>query len=165
MDPTLIFGLDTKLFSGLEDEKEQSLVKGDHNEEVQTLTIYRGHSESKPQHSHQHSHQHGHGCECASPARTLTSNDDSHGLEEELLIEALNVLPKESIWRVKGFIRFSSGETKILNWAFGRYELTPYASDEQQAVPSVKVTVMGQRGEMKRFAQRFADKLSAELSK
>jgi G3E family GTPase len=160
VDPTFIFGLDTKLFSGLDNEYERSLV-GDHNEEVQTMTVYKGLSESKPWHLHEH----GHGCGCTIiPAGTLMSEVDSHGLEQEVLLDALKSLPSESIWRVKGFVRFSSGETNILNWAFGRHDLTSYIVDEQQELPTVKLTVMGQRGEMKRFAQKFANKLGAELS-
>jgi len=137
VDPAVIFGLDTKLFSGLENEHKHGPLVGDHNEEVQTATVYRGPPKTKPWHSHEH----GSSCECV----------------------ALKLLPKESIWRVKGFVRFSSGEAKILNWAFGRHELTSYIIDEQHEIPTAKLTVMGQRGEMKRFVHKFANKLGAEI--
>jgi len=151
--------LDTKLFSGLENEHKHGPLVGDHNEEVQTATVYRGPPKTKPWHSHEH----GSSCECVAPARTFTSEIDSHGLEQEFLLDALKLLPKESIWRVKGFVRFSSGEAKILNWAFGRHELTSYIIDEQHEIPTAKLTVMGQRGEMKRFVHKFANKLGAEI--
>lgn len=158
VDPNLIFGLDSKLFS---DAKEQEKWKQDHNEEVQTMTVHIG---TTSVHNHDGCDGH-HNCEGQDFAHGHPASTESVEITEASLDAALALLPKESVWRVKGFVRFSpSGDTKILNWAFGRYELSNHITDQIHIIPPIKLTVMGQRGEMKRFAKRFADKLGAELS-
>ncbi|KIP11068.1 hypothetical protein PHLGIDRAFT_28183 [Phlebiopsis gigantea 11061_1 CR5-6] len=81
----------------------------------------------------------------------------------DVLSDALGKLSKESVWRVKGFLRTSVG-TCILNWAFGRYELVDTSSpDVMSDQETVKLTVMGERGEVKRQARKLAMALSAEI--
>ena len=120
-------------------------------------------------------------------------------LDEPTLSAALRLLPKESVYRVKGFIRFaatappmtatdtdaddandSEDEARrqwwILNWAFGRWELVRAstssfsgagsATDEDEDGDErgvVRLTVMGERGEVRRKAKRFAEALGAAV--
>ena len=82
---------------------------------------------------------------------------DSDGIEEERLIEALHSLPRECVWRAKGFIRLRDGRWVIVNWAFGRYELKDFCDVDMTGV--VRMTVMGSRGEVRGPAGRFGEML------
>ena len=82
---------------------------------------------------------------------------DSDGIEEERLIEALHSLPRECVWRAKGFIRLRDGRWVIVNWAFGRYELKDCCDVDMTGV--VRMTVMGGRGEVRGPAGRFGEML------
>lgn len=65
---------------------------------------------------------------------------------------------------MKGFVRTEKG-LMILNWAFGRYELTKAPSaDVLGADEVVKLTAMGERGEVKRAARKLAEALGAGIS-
>ena len=161
VDPSLIFGLDTKLFS----DPSQLVQDGSHNDEVQTLTVWRGGSSLHPpsctcQEHHDETHAVDNTC------------SDEPVLTEALLTSALAALPKESIWRVKGFVRLVSQNCGpsgvfIVNWAFGRLELTPRAAIERNSSmepePEVLLTVMGERGEMKRHTTKFAKEIGASV--
>lgn len=163
VDPTLIFGLDTKLFSN----PSEHVQDGSHNEEVQTLTIRRGFS-VHPQNcacngSHTHSEINGH------------DGADPLVLDAARFSSALSTLPKDSIWRVKGFVRLTSPDGTsttefIVNWAFGRLELTPRVISDgdtdgsgPEVMPDVLLTVMGERGEMRRSTLQFAKAIGAEV--
>ena len=88
--------------------------------------------------------------------------DGTNGVERSLLLDALSSLSKESIWRVKGFVRLlPENQVHILNWAFGRYELE--LCNTQHIFPVIKITIMGKRGEMKRLVHRFAEKFGASV--
>lgn len=99
------------------------------------------------------------------------SHDDHHvhkmdgaeeGLERDAVDDALGALSKESIWRVKGFIKLKGSGVYILNWAFGRFELTPMLeiSGENEVV---RLTVMGEHGEVKRAIRKLCTSLGAEV--
>lgn len=68
-------------------------------------------------------------------------------LTVETLEAFLKTMPKEDIYRIKGFIRTADNTLYILNHAFGRHTLTPVEHSETlegtQSI-QVKVTVMGQ---------------------
>ncbi|KAI6147019.1 CobW/HypB/UreG, nucleotide-binding domain-containing protein [Pisolithus thermaeus] len=156
VDPNLIFGVDSKLFK---DKSDESVVVN-HHEEVQTITIFRGHPRALP-----HTHSHGASdCRCCSVAEPLgeVSQDGllpSDAVEETLLRSALGGVSKESVWRVKGLVRFQGG-LYILNWAFGRYDLTKVdVSDMDGTV--IRLTVMGERGEVRKSVDRFCNELQA----
>ncbi|EIN04959.1 cobW-domain-containing protein [Punctularia strigosozonata HHB-11173 SS5] len=142
VDPNLIFGLDTKLFSETESQKTPFAMEATHNDEVETVTIYRGDASNLPGHAHQH---------------------DDH---EKTLLDALSSVSKETVWRVKGFVLLESGR-HILNWAFGRYDLILMKDDttttDREAGVIVKLTVMGERGEVKRASRKLAAALEADL--
>ena len=82
-------------------------------------------------------------------------------IPEATLTSALAALSRESVWRVKGFVDLEGKGPHILNWAFGRYDLVPTTTTS--ASSGVKLTVMGERGEMKRAARKLAAALGAEL--
>ncbi|KAI8887335.1 cobW-domain-containing protein [Backusella circina FSU 941] len=59
----------------------------------------------------------------------------------------LKTMPKEDIYRIKGFIRLDEGKLFIVNHAFGRWTLTPVENEDtldNTKDVQVKVTVMGQ---------------------
>jgi hypothetical protein len=87
---------------------------------------------------------------------------DSDGIEQETLIEALQSLTRESVWRAKGFIKLRDGRWLIVNWAFGRYELKDFLGVDMTGV--VRMTVMGSRGEVRGPAGKFAKMLGSVLS-
>lgn len=153
VDPNLIFGLDSKLF---EKESEQPLES--HHDEVETVTIYKGSGFVSHNHLHDHehhSHQH--------HEVTQESCTSTEPLREDTLRDALSKLSKEIVWRVKGFVRTEKG-IQILNWAFGRYDLMDFAStDVLSDLDVVKLTVMGERGEVKRAGRRLAEALGGRL--
>jgi len=55
----------------------------------------------------------------------------------------------------------------ILNWAFGRWELVsapaPGTSADEDEDGVVRLTVMGERGEVQRYAKRLAEALGATV--
>lgn len=158
VDPNLLFGVDTKLFQ--ESGRETSALGGEiHHDEVQTVTLFRGSGTT------------GHLCHDEACTDNHTPNTAVHGgsdgvspIEIGVLREALGAVSKETVWRIKGFVRLESG-VHILNWAFGRYELTPCGKDEEPALGyAVRLTVMGERGEVKRSINKFSSALGAVTS-
>lgn len=150
----LLFSLDSKLF-----REPLPMAVSDHDREVQTFTILKG--VQGPVH-----------CRCGSEGCGEEGHDhleaqpdgiyENKGLERSLLLDALRSLSKESIWRVKGFVRLlPENQVYILNWAFGRYELD--SCDTQNAFVVMRLTVMGRRGEMKRLVYRFSEKLGGNV--
>ncbi|PIL29877.1 transporter [Ganoderma sinense ZZ0214-1] len=155
VDPSVVMGIDSKLFQN----PEERPTDAPHHDEVETVTICQG---GQVDHVHHGGCNDGHcgrnhGNDLERPAA-----DASLPLSQECLMESLKMLSKETVWRVKGFVRLESGY-HILNWAFGRYELIP-----TEAVPEdidrVKLTVMGERGEVKRAARKMAEKLAADVA-
>lgn len=152
VDPNLLFGIDSKLFTN----GPADMVAKDHHDEVQTITVLRKASEPLP-------HGEVHNLEDCPRSGDLQKVDSSlDGMEESLLRSALERLFKEVVWRVKGFVRLR-GRLYILNWAFGRYDLTevhpPDMSDD-----NVRLTVMGERGEVKKAVREFCRELRAEVA-
>ncbi|KAI0090237.1 cobW-domain-containing protein [Irpex rosettiformis] len=154
VDPNLIFGLDSKLF-----EKESEGPLESHHDEVETVTIYKGAGTLPHGHLHdnkKHSHPH----------HEVTQESSSGIVEpllENILRVALSKVSKETIWRVKGFVRTEKG-VHILNWAFGRYDLTSLGQpDGLSELDVVKLTMMGERGEVKRAGRKLAEALGGSM--
>lgn len=159
VDPDLLFGVDTKLFQDL--HRETSILGEEiHHDEVQTLTLSKGSGTPCVA---------GHSCrdeDCkdSHPLETIVDvdGDGVSTIDEGLLRDALGMVSKETVWRIKGFVRLGNG-VYILNWAFGRYELTPCRKDSEPAQGyAVRLTVMGERGEVKRSIKRFSSTLGVE---
>lgn len=164
--PSLIFGLDSKLW--LDPPTEADNAHADHHAaEVETATIHRGVS-ARPK-----------AASCDSPACDHSAHAPASTLPlplltEESLAAALSVLPKESVYRVKGFVRLS-GVMFILNWAFGRWDVVrvkdEHLSEKRvgsgdgpsvEADDDVLLTMMGEPGEVKRkWAPKLAERLTA----
>jgi len=153
VSPSLIFGLDSKLYlnpSSLSTQPE-------HNDEVETVTLLRNAS-IDCKHSHDHNHTHLHDAACMT---------DGSPLRQDVLANALTSLSKDAVWRVKGFVCFTEDDTLyILNWAFGRYDLTPFVGriSSLNRPNSVQLTVMGARGEVKQYASKLANVIGAKLA-
>jgi len=176
--PDVIFGLETKLFLdngyGNLNDADRTAMTSHSDEEVETVTIYRGSAGEDRQKLHKHAHD-GSQCDCAQrvPGNAET---DWHGvaadlgtvIDKEVLERALTELSRELIWRVKGFVCLrddnSNGgvQVNILNWAFGRYDLTPFKS-ELAGSEVVRLTAMGERGEVRRGIRRFSASLGAKV--
>ncbi|EGN98993.1 hypothetical protein SERLA73DRAFT_181764 [Serpula lacrymans var. lacrymans S7.3] len=158
VDPNVLFGLDTKLFMDNEQYGEHFTGLDHHHDEVETVTLYRG--------SDNH-HTHCAGCECDGDSKISTSSgEESHqapdSIQEEVLREALETLSKETVWRVKGFVRLTTG-IYILNWAFGRFDLTQTKAVDHISGASIRWTVMGERGEVKRAVRKICQVLLVEI--
>ena len=135
VDPSLIFGLDTKLFSTSPQMEIAERLNGHHHQaethhdEIETATIILSGLE---------------------------------GVSRLAIDQALSMLPKDRIYRVKGFITFVNEHAVILNWAFGRSEIVPYDGDGRTVEDTVRVTMMGERGEVKnQWAKKFAEAIGA----
>ncbi|CCO28535.1 hypothetical protein BN14_02530 [Rhizoctonia solani AG-1 IB] len=151
----LLFGLDSKQFLDLPTHSDEN-----HHDEVETATVCRG---VHLPHTHTHTHTHD-----RTPSHDEALPETAAPLTRDLLSEALGRLPKDSIYRVKGFVRFRGEDPiEILNWAFGRFDLVPCTTSAearyQLGPDELLFTVMGARGETKRFARRFAQSLGARL--
>lgn len=166
VDPALIFGIETTLF--LEGTKLLLESSPTHNEEVETVTISRGVFHRGSHHNHAHGKR---GCGWNSSSPPSVQTEDSHvpgptdgGIEREELIAALNKLSKESTWRVKGFVRLRGAGMYILNWAFGRFELTRLTNSAgTETYGAMQLTVMGERGEVRRAIRKFCVAMDATI--
>lgn len=134
-----------------------------HNDEVETVTLYRGTLAGR-RHLHDHSEA---DCDCHLPGGVEEQQPPDHegksdSVDSESLTTALNALSKETVWRVKGFVRLTGKGVHILNWAFGRFELTRLEGnpDEEE---TVRITVMGERGEVKRAIRMFCALIGCEI--
>ncbi|ELU37400.1 cobW domain-containing protein [Rhizoctonia solani AG-1 IA] len=155
----LLFGLDSKQFLDLPTHSDEN-----HHDEVETATLFRGiHLPHAHTHDHGHNHDHGH-----SHDEPSTRVEADAPLTRDQLTDALGRLPKDSIYRVKGFVRFRDQDPiEVLNWAFGRFDLVPCNTSTDvryQLCPGqLLFTVMGARGDTKRFARRLGQSLGARL--
>ncbi|KAG0708080.1 CobW/HypB/UreG, nucleotide-binding domain-containing protein [Suillus ampliporus] len=144
VDPNVLFGIDSKLF-------KDPVARGseDYHDEVKTLTAYRGFLPTC------HNHEHHDRESCISH----TEVDVDRGMLES----ALASLNKESVWRVKGFIRLDSA-IWILNWAFGRYDLALLKGDASfMQDASIRLTIMGDKYELNRKPIMAVKKFCADL--
>ncbi|OAX36231.1 cobW-domain-containing protein [Rhizopogon vinicolor AM-OR11-026] len=131
VDPNVLFGIDTKLFM-------DPVTQGskDNHDEVKTLTVYRGFLPIC------HDHEHHDKDSCISREEV--------NVDRGILESALASLNKDSVWRVKGFVRLDSA-IWILNWAFGRYDLTLFKGDSSfMRDASIRLTIMGDKYELNR---------------
>ncbi|KDR76393.1 hypothetical protein GALMADRAFT_226086 [Galerina marginata CBS 339.88] len=138
VDPELIFGLQSKLFLSKSGGNEGEVE----HDEVETVNL--GRAGIIEHHHHHDTHE---------IDSHLDKIDDSESaIEKAKLIEALGLLSRDTIWRVKGFVRLDDGKWYILNWAFGRYELSEYTVED---VGKTRLTVMGARGDVRRALAQF----------
>ncbi|KAH0833135.1 hypothetical protein J3R83DRAFT_12132 [Lanmaoa asiatica] len=137
VDPNLLFGVDTKLF---QDSQRETGIFGQeiHHDEVQTVTLSKGSGISRVTGHLSHDGA----CNDCHPLDATGRGCEVSAIDEGLLRNALGSVSKETVWRIKGFVRLENG-LYILNWAFGRYELTPYGKGEEPAEGyAIRLTVM-----------------------
>lgn len=161
VDPGLIFGLDSKLFL---DPSASLPADAVHNDEIQAVTIrsddlpfsHNGLSCSTDSSCHHHDQ---------TPAISHSTTPSLPPLTADGFSSILAEMPKEVVWRIKGFVQLDSpssvGSTYVVNWAFGRSDLTPFMQTEGERKPRILLNVMGERGEVMRYARRLAQKLGA----
>ncbi|KAI9480700.1 MAG: CobW/HypB/UreG, nucleotide-binding domain-containing protein [Benjaminiella poitrasii] len=120
ISPDLVFGLDTQLFKvGYEKNHtlEESVFDPKHQEnEVDLIQILQS-----------------------------TAENDSF-LTTEQFESFLKTMPKEDIYRIKGFVRLDDGKLAIVNHAFGRWTITPVENEDtldNTKDVQVRITVMG----------------------
>ncbi|PVF93350.1 cobW-domain-containing protein [Serendipita vermifera] len=162
VDPSLIFGIDSKLFTSKDNIGENFK---NHHDEIETLTLWNG-DPSKAAHLHRHDEQ------CKHSHQEADTVAPREPIDRSTLTAALASLKKDSIYRVKGFVRIKEGnETHtvyILNWAFERFDLSPVHIQGDKPLLAegidLQFTVMGERGEVQRKARLFADKLGANIN-
>jgi len=140
VDPGLIFGLQSKLFLS---EPEAQVT----HDEVETLTLGTRGIVEKHQHHHHTSNE-----------VVTTHEHNVEPVKKDKLLNAMQVLPRDTIWRVKGFVKLEEGGWHILNWAFGRYELQ-ICSEEPSHPDIIWMTVMGSRGDVRRGVAKFVSML------
>lgn len=186
VEPNLIFGIGSRLFLDKEGrDLPPAALLSNHNNEVETVTVYRGSAAGRLHHHHpwkKHDHDGAVDlCDCTRDGVAQTKDTSGSvpqlnagldaGIDLDTLVGALGVLPKDVVWRVKGFVQLKVNGVQILNWAFGRYDLTLMTLNEDllggeaqaQDGALVKLTIMGERGEVKWAARKFATVLSAEV--
>lgn len=168
VDPSLIFGLDSKLFtlSTSDEERARWMDLSHHQEEVETVTV-RTRAGPLPVKGHIHDER----CDHSADEPDSLASLDRKQLTREVLNAALGTMNKETVYRVKGFVRFYGEEPSpvvyILNWAFGRFEFTRLDGDafsQLDVNEDVRLTVMGERGEIRPKARMLAGALGAEVS-
>jgi G3E family GTPase len=118
VSPDLVFGLDTQLFK----------VGYSKNHALEESVFDPKHQENE-----------------VDLIQILQSVNDNK-LTLEQLETFLKSMPKEDIYRIKGFIRLDDGKLSIVNHAFGRWTLTPVENEEtleNTKDVQIKVTVMG----------------------
>lgn len=172
VDPSLLFGVDTKLFLMTSDEHDPQHDGHDHDHD---------HSENQAADGSQHDEV---------EVATILADDSlelGRVLTRDALEQALAKLPKDVVYRVKGYIPLLSStssepvtnrngmanitrepvEMIILNWAFGRFETTPYTPSiiaSSKSTPALRLTIMGERGEIRRrWARRLAEALGGKV--
>lgn len=155
VDPALIFGLESQLFRSPVGEE-----LANHHEEVETVTIFRN---QPPTHPSLHNAGEACSCEPLDDVREVATGNDRILLHETQLKQALSHLPKDSVWRVKGFVTLQpQNQAYILNWAFGRYDLV-LNMNKPGELDELALTVMGAQGEVKRYARGLAHLLHAKV--
>jgi G3E family GTPase len=155
IDPNVIFGVESKLFH--DGQHVYSQITTSHNDEVETVLVYKG---PKTLDSHNSVPNGDHSC--GTVGAVVVNSELRETVDEHVLSTALGSLSKENVWRVKGFVRFASG-LHILNWAFGRFELRKLQDDKNHLGELVRLTIMGERGEVKRMACKLAAALEAGI--
>lgn len=170
--PSLIFGLHTALFR-LEDSHVHT-TEGAQHDDVETATIdQKGLVQVQASVEHLHSDACDSKCQHKSTHPEAPHEEDNPSSQFRLtrvqLTQALSQLPSDgSVYRVKGFmILVADAITEstesgpfILNWAFNRYQLTPYTTVEETShMANLRLSMMGARGEVLRTARRLAEAL------
>jgi G3E family GTPase len=129
VDPDLVFGLDTRLFQEL--GKEKYMIDGYVDDDD----------------GHHHSRE--------VDLIQLESGGDKN-ITREKLEDLLQSCGKEEVYRIKGFVKLEEEGICILNFAFGRWEITPLTRTIQDGERGLRLTVMLARGEGRQWKKEFS---------
>lgn len=77
-------------------------------------------------------------------------------ITRERLESILTTCPKEDIYRIKGFVKIEGEGLSILNFAFGRWEITRLTRDVKEGDRGLRLTVMLARGEGRLWHKEFS---------
>ena len=127
VDPDLVFGLDTRLFDEL---KDKYMIDG---------VVDQGH--------HHHSGE---------IDLIQLESDGEETITREKLEEILESCSKEDVYRIKGFVKIQGEGMCILNFAFGRWDITPLTRPIKEGEKGIRLTVMLARGEGKQYQKAFS---------
>lgn len=159
--PSLIFGLDSK--RGLEPSLSGTENQEEGHDEVETATIWLGGVDP----THKHESHCDHQCNHPNPINGAVNTY----IDQTTLTNALEKIPKDVIYRVKGFVQTEESGIHILNWAFGRYDIHLLRFIDGEGPPAimdnggvVRLTIMGERGEVEGSAKRLAEALGCLVS-
>lgn len=117
------------------------------HDEVETVTVYRGGELTHLGHAHH--------------AERIEDASAVVKIEQLTVTAALEALPLDSIWRVKGFIKLADESWVSVNWAFGRCDIKCYNGGGVDG--EVRITLMGSRGSVQGPAKKFATALGSFL--
>jgi G3E family GTPase len=135
VSPDLVFGLDTPLFK----------VGYSKNKTLEDNVFDPQHQENE-----------------VDLIQILQSVNDKK-LNLESLETFLKSMPKDDIYRIKGFVRLEDGKLYIVNHAFGRWTLTPVENEdtlENTKDVQIKITVMGQ--DLRMYTEKVKALLNGE---
>ena len=126
VDPDLVFGLDTRLFDELKEDKYMidGYVKSHHHAgEIDLIQIESSAGES---------------------------------ITRVNLESILGDCYKEDVYRIKGFVKIEGEGLCILNFAFGRWDLAQLTRPIRDGEKGIRLTVMLARGEGRSYQKEFA---------
>ena len=127
VDPDLVFGLDTRLFDELKENKymiDGYVDSHHHSSEIDLIQLESAGGES---------------------------------ITREKLEEILESCPKEEVYRIKGFVKIEGEGMCILNFAFGRWDITPLTRPIKEGEMGIRLPVMLARGEGRQYKRDFAE--------
>lgn len=136
MSPDVLFGLDTTLF-------QLAMNKTHQAEELMFTSVPGGAPAAHEAHGKHHENE-------VDLIQVYSTLDTATPMTLDQFIAFLNTLPKDDIYRVKGFVRLQEGDEQrlyIVNHSFGRHTLTVVTAKETLEKASkfvFKITVMGQ---------------------
>jgi G3E family GTPase len=83
-------------------------------------------------------------------------------IAREKLNEVLEMCSQDEVYRIKGFIRIEGEGMCILNFAFGRWEITTLTRSIRDAERGLRLTVMLARGEGRQWQKQFPRLFAAQ---
>ncbi|KAJ3146752.1 hypothetical protein HDU89_006007 [Geranomyces variabilis] len=175
--PDLVFGIDSKLFEltdrASDERKWAAMIDPAHMQsDVQVATIEGRTAGSSSLASQScNGKEHTQDCSCNgehSPA--AWKSVAASPVTREALATLFEPIPADTVYRIKGFVLLAPTppatdlpQLHIVNWAFGRMELTPVRrADPAHAGVGVLLTVMGQFG-MKTWVGKIQDVLLSDI--
>ena len=83
-------------------------------------------------------------------------SEASETISRDKLDGILETCLKEEVYRIKGFIKIEGEGMCILNFAFGRWEITPLTRSVKEGERGLRLTVMLARGEGRQWQKEFS---------